>query len=155
MRNSFIFRYPKSLVIPGLIILFFSFGRSLSGQTTNASDEYSTFESYYKMKWGYAKEFIDLWKANHYPLLKKAKEHGDIISIVAEKPKMHSGEDTRWDFRVIIVYKNVGLALDHALTDPYKKELYTDLDKLAKDEQYRFTLVLAHWDFLTEKVELK
>src|ERR1051325_794145 len=63
-------------------------------------DESFTIENYYKVKWGYADEFIDLWKKNHYPLLKKAQEKGDIISVKAEKPRYHSGEDTRWDFKV-------------------------------------------------------
>src|ERR1043165_8614225 len=70
-----------------------------------ASKDYFTVENYYKVKWGYADEFIDLWKKNHYPLLKKAQEKGDIISVHAEKPRYHSGEDTRWDFKETIVFK--------------------------------------------------
>ena len=146
MRQLFQFRI---LII--LLSLFMT-GNSLSAQHT---DENFTIENYYKVKWGYATEFIDLWKKNHYPLLKKAQEKGDIISIVAEKPMLHSGEDTRWDFKVTIVYKNAATGLDHGLTDQYKKQLYPDLEKLKKDEQYRFELLLAHWDVMTEKVELK
>lgn len=123
--------------------------------SAQSQEESFTVENYYKIKWGYANDFIDLWKKNHYPLQKKAKEKGDILSIVAEKPMMHSGEDTRWDFKVTVVYKNAILGLDHAITDQYKKQLYPDLDKLKKDEQYRFELVLAHWDVMTEKVELE
>jgi hypothetical protein len=111
-------------------------------------------ENYYKVKWGYADEFINLWRTNHYPLLKKAQAKGDIISITAEKPKLHSGEDTRWDFKVTIVFKNAELAFDPDLTTPYKKDLYPDLDKLSKDEQHRFELLLAHWDVMIEKIDL-
>jgi hypothetical protein len=111
-------------------------------------------ENYYKVKWGYAEEFIDLWKVNHYPLLKKAIEKGDIISVEAEKPKLHSGEDTRWDFKVTIVFKDVKAAFDPDLTTPYKKQLYSDLDKLVKDEQHRFELLISHWDIVTEKITL-
>ena len=128
---------------------------ALAAQNTKPNHDQITIESYYKMKWGYAQEFINLWMANHYPLQKKAMEKGDIISIIAEKPKEHSGEDTRWDFKVTVVYKNAALALQHSITDLYKKELYPDLQKLAKDEQYRFTLLIAHWDIFTEKIELK
>lgn len=117
--------------------------------------DYFTIENYYKVKWGFADEFINLWKVNHYPLLKKAIGKGDIISVVAEKPKLHSGEDTRFDFKVTIVFKNAGLAFDHELTEPYKKELYPDLKKLEKDEQHRFELLIAHWDVMTEKIELQ
>ena len=86
--------------------------------------------------------------------MKKAIEKGEIISVNAEKPKLHSGEDTRWDFKVTLVFKNAKLAFDENLTTPYKKQLYPDLDKLAKDEQHRFELLLAHWDVMVDKVEL-
>ena len=117
--------------------------------------DYFIVENYYKVKWGFADEFINLWKANHYPLLKKAIEKGDIISVDAEKPRLHSGEDTRWDFKVIIVFKDAKTAFDEDLTTPYKKQLYTDLDKLAKDEQHRFELLIAHWDVMAEKVTIQ
>ena len=115
---------------------------------------YFTIENYYKVKWGYADEFINLWKVNHYPLLKKAIDKGDIISVEAEKPKLHSGEDTRFDFKVTIVFKNEKLAFDPNLTKQYEKQLYPDLEKLKKDEQHRFELLIAHWDVMIEKVEL-
>ena len=115
---------------------------------------YFTIENYYKIKWGFADEFINLWKVNHYPLLKKAIDKGDIISVEAEKPKLHSGEDTRFDFKVTIVFKNEKLAFDPNLTKQYEKQLYPDLEKLKKDEQHRFELLIAHWDVMIEKIEL-
>jgi hypothetical protein len=128
-------------------ILFFLFVESGQGQAAMSnSNEYFTVENYYKVKWGFADEFIALWKANHYPLLKKAIESGDIISVTASKPKLHSGEDTRWDFRVAIVFKNAKSAFDENLTVPYKKQLYPDQEALSKAEQHRFELLIAHWD---------
>ena len=127
----------------------------LSANSQNKKDEPFTIENYYKVKWGFADEFINLWKTNHYPLLKRAQEKGDIVSVVAEKPILHSGEDTRWDFKVTIVFKNAILAFDPNLTTPYKQQLYPDQDKLTKDEQHRFELLLAHWDVMVENVELK
>ena len=116
--------------------------------------EYFTVENYYKVKWGFAEEFINLWKTNHYPLLQKAIAKGDLISVVAEKPALHSGEDTRWDFRVTLVFKNAKTAFDPDLTTPYKKQLYPDLDKLTRDEQHRFELLISHWDVMVDKIEL-
>jgi hypothetical protein len=121
----------------------------------NKQDEPFTIENYYKVKWGYSDEFINLWKTNHYPLLKKAQEKGDIISVKAEKPMLHSGEDTRWDFKVTIIFKNAIVAFDPNLTTPYKQQLYPDAEKLIKDEQHRFELLIAHWDVMVENVELK
>ena len=133
------------------LLVPFSFNNGVYAQ--NKAD-YFTVENYYKVKWGYADEFINLWKVNHYPLLKKAVEKKDIISVVAEKPRLHSGEDTRWDFKVTIVFKDAKTAFDPNLTEPYKAQLYPDLEKLKKDEQHRFELLLAHWDVMTEVVSL-
>ena len=135
-----------------LIVALLAATFSLNAQTNK---DYFTIENYYKVKWGYADEFINLWKVNHYPLLKKAIDKGDIITVEAEKPKLHSGEDTRWDFKVTIVFKDIKAAFDPDLTTPYKKQLYPDLDKLTKDEQHRFELLIAHWDVMTEKVLLQ
>ena len=152
-RNSLYAVYAKFIL--SMLLLWMATG-SMHAQNTaaNQHDKPFTVENYYKVKWGYADEFIMLWKTNHYPLLKKAQEKGDIISVNAEKPKLHSGEDTRWDFKVTIVFKNVELAFDDNLTTPYKKNLYPDLDKLAKDEQHRFELLISHWDVMIDKINL-
>src|ERR1700704_6417712 len=145
-------KMKKPFLIKTAFLFIILFG-SYAVMAQNNKD-YFTIENYYKVKWGFAEEFINLWKTNHYPLLKKAIEKGDIISVDAEKPKLHSGEDTRWDFKVTLVFKNEKLAFDPDLTTPYKKQLYPNLDKLAKDEQHRFELLIAHWDVMTEKVDL-
>ena len=135
-------------------ILLFSTQCLAQTSVVKPIDPSFTIENYYKVKWGYADEFINLWKTNHYPLLKKAIDKGDIISVEAEKPKLHSGEDTRFDFKVTIVFKNEKLAFDPNLTKQYEKQLYPDLEKLKKDEQHRFELLIAHWDVMIEKIEL-
>lgn len=136
------------------LLLFIFISNTCLAQNSTTADESFIVENYYKVKWGYADEFIKLWKINHYPLLKKAIDKGDIISVNAEKPKLHSGEDTRWDFKVTLVFKNAKLAFDEDLTTPYKKQLYTDADKLTKEEQHRFELLVTHWDVMVDKIEL-
>jgi flagellar basal body L-ring protein FlgH len=134
-----------------LLIVIFSTGHTVNAQQNAAShNDYFAIESYYKVKWGYAAEFIQLWKQNHYPLLKKAQEHGDVISVTASEPKFHSGEETRWDFRVTVIFKTVNLAFKADLLDGYKKQLFPDSEALKKSEQHRFELLLSHWDIETE-----
>ena len=135
-----------------LLLSIFLFSYALKAQDKK---DYFTIENYYKVKWGYAEEFINLWKVNHHPLLKKAIEKGDIITVNAEKPRLHSGEDTRWDFKVTLVFKNVQAAFDPDLTTPYKKLIYPNLDKLEKDEQHRFELLISHWDVMVENISLQ
>lgn len=120
----------------------------------SASSEYFAVEDYYRVKWGSAAEFISLWKANHLPLLRKAQEKGDVISITASSPRLHSGEDTRWDFRVTVVFKNAALAFDENLTAPYVKALYPDQEAFQNAEKHRFELLLAHWDVEVADLDL-
>jgi hypothetical protein len=100
----YIFLKKALLPVKYVLLVFFFLGWShaLLAQNKTVADESFAFESYYKIKWGYAQEFINLWMANHYPLQKKAMEKGDIISITAEKPMVHSGEYTGWYFKVTI-----------------------------------------------------
>ncbi len=137
-----------------ILLIAILFSSALFAQRdTSKAKEYFTIENYYKVKWGYADEFINLWKTNHYPILKKEAERGNIISVNAEKPALHSGEDTRWDFKVTITYKDARTAFLPSDTT-IQKQLYPDLDKLKKDEQHRFELLLAHWDVMIQKVSL-
>jgi hypothetical protein len=135
-----------------MLLIAIQFSSALFAQRdTSKTKEYFTIENYYKVKWGYADEFINLWKTNHYPILKKEVERGNIISVNAEKPALHSGEDTRWDFKVTITFKDARTAFLPTDTT-IQKQLYPDLDKLKKDEQHRFELLLAHWDVMIQKV---
>ena len=117
-------------------------------------DEPFVTEHYYKAKWGYAEEFINLYKKNHYPLMKKLQEKGDILRIVVEKPRLHSSEDSRWDYRVILVWKNARVSYDSQSSEPYKRELYPDQVTFVKEEKRRFEILEAHWDIPTEVVNL-
>jgi hypothetical protein len=141
----------KAILISAFLLFYFS---GFSQSNPGPSDEYFIVENYYRVKWGYADEFISLWKTNHYPLLKKAIEKGDIINVTASRPRYHSGEDTRWDFRVRLVFKNAALAFDENLTEPYKKQLFPDQENYKKAEQHRFELLLSHWDIESANVPL-
>lgn len=43
---------------------------------------------------------------------------------------------------------------DYSIVDPYKKQLFPDQEAYQKAEQYRFELLLAHWDVPVEAVTL-
>lgn len=142
----------KKFLYVFLVLVVFTFKASAQNAQVQAAP--ITIENYYKIKWGYAEEFIALWKKNHYPLLKKLVDKGDILSIKAESPIIHSGEDTRWDFKVTITFKNEHLAFDYSIIDPFKKQLYPDQESYKKAEIHRFELVIAHWDVPVETIAL-
>ena len=103
-------------------------------------------EYYYKAKWGFADEFARLFKKNHLPVLKKQVESGRFLEVRAEKPRYHTTEDGRWDYRVTIVFKNATVAADSSGEDEIKKQLFPDQETYRREEQRRFEILLAHWD---------
>jgi len=112
-----------------------------------AADQPYTMEYYYKVQWGRQQEFLGLFLKNHYPLLKKGVENGRLLSVKIETPANHMTEDTRWDYRVTIQYKNSTVA---TTSDPAEasliKALWPDQETYQREEQRRFEILLAHWD---------
>lgn len=133
------------LVALAVCLLLESIGQAQT-QKTRAEDEPFVADYYYKAKWGYADEFIRLFKKNHFPILKKQMETGRILSVTAAKPRYHATEDGRWDYRVTIVFKNMAAASDQASEEPIIKQLYPDQETFKREEQRRFEILLGHWD---------
>lgn len=114
-------------------------------QTT--ADQPYIMEYYYKTKWGFQQEFLQLFLKNHYPLLKKNIETGRILSVKIEQPANHGTEDGRWDFRVTIRFKNSTVATTaNPDEERFIKQLWPDHNKYQAEEQRRFEILLAHWD---------
>ena len=108
-------------------------------------------EYYYKAKWGNADEFLQLFKKNHYPLLKRQMEMGRILSLKMETPMYHMTEGERWDYRVTITFKGDNPPFDE---QALIRELYPDQATYKKEEQRRFEILLAHWDLPLNSVDL-
>ena len=122
---------------------------------TRSNDEPFVADYYYTAKWGYADEFIRLFKKNHYPSLKKQIEMGNALQVMAEAPVNHATEDGRWDYRVTIVWKNVQVAHDDKGDEQILKQLYPDQETFKREEQRRFEILLAHWDVPIKVVDLE
>jgi hypothetical protein len=111
-------------------------------------------EYYYKARWGFADEFIRLFKKNHFPVLNKEKELGRILAVTTASPRYHGTEDGRWDYRVTITWKNVGVTQDSFDSTTITKQLFPDQDTFKREEQRRFEILLAHWDLPVVDVDL-
>jgi len=106
-----------------------------------------TMEYYYKVQWGHQQEFLQLFLKNHYPLLQKEVEQGRIVSVKIETPANHMTEDSRWDYRVTLTFRNSTLA---TTANPDEaaliRQLWPDQATFTREEQRRFEILLAHWD---------
>jgi hypothetical protein len=120
----------------------------------SAGDKPFVVEYYYKAKWGHAEEFLKLFKKNHYAVLKKEVEMGRMLKVWMDQPRYHTTEDGRWDYRVIIVFKNAAVANEDFDEDALKKQLFPDQETYQQEEQRRFQILEAHWDLPIKTVDL-
>lgn len=110
-------------------------------------------EYYYKARWGFAEEFLRLFKKNHLPVLQKQIEQGRMVSVKVEKPRYHATEDGRWDFRVTITFKSAAVAFAPFDEVALARQLYPDQETFKKEEARRFEILLSHWDVPIVPVE--
>ena len=123
--------------------------RSAGAQTPApraAADGRFVVEYYYKVRWGFQQEFVELFRRNHLPLLLARVQRGTMVDVSAVAPRYHATEEGRWDYRVTIVFPNVAAALGDTLEAADRRRLYPDSARFAREEQRRFEILEAHWD---------
>ena len=144
---------------PGLRFLLIGFALvttffGAASAQTPSKDKPFIVEYYYKAKWGFADEFIQLYKKNHFPVMKKEMEMGRILQISIVKPRYHTTEDGRWDYKVTLVWKNIQVTDDGFDEASLIREMYPDQETYKKEEQRRFDILLGHWDVPIVDVDL-
>jgi len=103
-----------------------------------------TVQYFYKIRWGFQDEFVELFERNHWPLLKAQLESGRLLDVRAYEPRFHGDGRQDWTFEVTITYRDWPSMEEH--TDPaIVRRLYPDAERLKREEQRRFELIEAHW----------
>jgi hypothetical protein len=111
-----------------------------------APEQKYAVEYYYKVSWGHADEWLRLFKKNHAPVLKALHAQGRIVELEMERPRYHMTEDSRWDFRVTITWKNFAASQDPGTEQALVRKLFPDQETFQREEQRRFEILIAHWD---------
>jgi hypothetical protein len=107
---------------------------------------------FYKVKWGYQDEFVDLFQRNHFPILKAQRDAGRFRSVKTYVPRYHGDGRADWTFAVEIVANDdfKGGQSEEEIV----RKLYPDQDKFRKEEQRRFEILEAHWDVPLNAIDL-
>ncbi len=129
--------------LSALLVLTRSNAQQQAVPAADGSDKPYVVEWVYKVKWGHADDYWRLFKKYQIAILNREKELGYVTSYTVYRPGLHTGEDTRWEFTVLITYKNQA-APGHARE--IAKQLFPDQDAMKRDENKRWELVEAHWD---------
>ena len=97
----------------------------------------------YRVKYGYQAEWWKIFQTYQIAILDREKQLGYVTSYTVTRPGLHSSEDSRWDYRIIITYPDQAGATHESEVD---HQLFADRAAEAKAEQRRWELTLNHWD---------
>jgi hypothetical protein len=117
--------------------------QTAAGAGVSTSEKPYLVEWVYKVKWGYADEFWQLFKKYQIATLNREKELGYVTSYTVYRPGLHAGEDSRWEYRIVITYKNISSS-GHG--SEVEKQLFPDQATMKREENRRWELTEAHYD---------
>ncbi|HXV63668.1 MAG TPA: hypothetical protein VEK15_23410 [Vicinamibacteria bacterium] len=109
---------------------------------------------FYRVKWGHQDEFLELFKKNHYPVLKE--QMGErLVGFKAYVPQFHGDGRADWTFATELVFKSDEQFLAPSSEEAIARRLYPDFAKFREEEARRFEILDAHWDIPLREVPME
>jgi hypothetical protein len=110
---------------------------------------------FYRVKWGFQEEFVDLFQKNHYPVLKAQVKTGRIVAVRTFVPTYHGDGRADWTFAVAITFRDLTAMTGPSDEAEIVRRLYPDQAAFRREEQRRFELLDAHWDVPLNELDLE
>jgi hypothetical protein len=101
---------------------------------------------FYRVKWGFQDEFLDLYQKNHHPVLKEEMKSGRITAVRTYVPAYHGDGRADWTFAVAITYRDTTAMTGPSGEDEIVRRLFPDQATFRREEARRFEILDAHWD---------
>lgn len=147
---------PRLVLILAGVLLAIATGRAVAqapaAQATSRTERTTWY--FYRVKWGYQDEFVNLFRKNHYPVLKEEMKSGRITAVRAFVPTYHGDGRADWTFAVAITYRDTAAMTGPSNEDEITKRLYPDQATFRREEQRRFEILDAHWDVPLNELDL-
>ena len=109
---------------------------------------------FYRTRWGAHDEFVDLFRRNHWPILREQQAAGARRIEALVRLGFHGEGRADWDVLVSITYRDWGAIEEHSDAE-IAARLYPDQETFRREEQHRFALLEAHWDVVLETRRLE
>jgi hypothetical protein len=157
---KFIMRFAATPLLASLFaFLAFSTPPHVAGaqQTTatvTAAPKPVTEEWVYRTKYGFKDEWWTIFKKYQIAILQRQKQLGCVKGFTVYAASLHTSEDARWDYRVIIVHASAEAPAGQSEGE-VAKLLFPDQAAFKRDENRRWELTTNHWDLPIHIVDLE
>jgi hypothetical protein len=125
-----------------LITVSISLGSQIADAQAPQGNPYIE-EWVYKVKLGHESEFWQIFRKYQIATLEKQKDEGSILKYEVFRPGLHTSDDHRWSYRIVIYYKDT---TSPSRASAIEKQLFPDQDAMKREETRRWDLTEDHWD---------
>jgi hypothetical protein len=122
-------------------------------QTATVAPKPVTVEWVYRVKYGYKDEWWRIFQKYQVAILERQKQLGYVKEFTVYAPSLHTSEDARWDYRIVIVRGSQDAPPGQSEGEVAKK-LFPDQETFKRDENRRWELTANHWDLPIHVVNL-
>ena len=127
---------------------------SSHAQTAEDTSGQHTAWYFYRVKWGHQDEFLELYRRNHYPVMKA--QFGDRIrDFNAYVPQYHGDGRADWTFASVITFRDTEAFAGPNDESAIARRLFPDFETFQKEERRRFEILDAHWDVPLTEVKME
>ena len=133
----------------GLIALTLVSAVPAFGQTPTQTKAYQV-EWVYRVKYGFQDEWWRLFQKYQIAELDEEKRRGFVRDYSVFRPGLHTSEDVRWDYRIIISYNGYEGSTHEGEVE---KALFPDIAARKTAENRRWELTTNHWDLPIHEID--
>ena len=112
-----------------------------------------TEEWVYRVQYGHKDEWLKIFKKYQIAILERQKQLGYVKDFTVWGPGLHTDENSRWDYRVIIVRASYDAPPGQSEGE-VAKQLFPDLETFKREENRRWELTANHWDLPIHQVKI-
>jgi hypothetical protein len=117
--------------------------------TTTQSE---TVEWVYRVRYGFHDEWFQIFRKYQIAILERQKQLGYVLDYTVWAPGLHTSEDSRWDYRVVITRASHDPPVGQSEAE-IAKQLFPDQAEFRRDENRRWELTTNHWDLPIHRVD--
>jgi hypothetical protein len=113
-----------------------------------------TIEDYDKLAPGAAKQWLELYKKNHNPILSQLMKEGILKSEKLYERRFHAASPA-WDYKVVMVWRDWSALEQAPQREPQIiRSLYPNQEDHDRQERRRWEITEQHWDDVLSEVPL-
>jgi hypothetical protein len=112
-----------------------------------------TVEWVYRVRYGYQDEWFRIFRKYQIAILEKQKQLGYVKDYTIWAPGLHTSEESRWDYRVVITRVSHDAPPGESEKE-VARQLFPDQNTFQREENRRWELTTNHWDLPIHQIDI-